>query len=85
MIEVPDNYNNKNALVIPDSALDKTYEILNDTELRTEMVEKNFKIAAEHFGYGTLKKCLLELFDDYSYEILASRKKIQKSREEFSV
>ena len=85
MIEVPDNYNDENELVIPDSALDKTYEILNDKKLRDKMVEKNYQIARKYFGFDTLKKCLLRLFDDYSYEILASRKKIQKSREEFSV
>jgi len=85
MIEVHDNYNNKNELVIPDDALDKINDILHDPQKRTEMIEQNFRIAKEHFGYDTLKNCLNQLFDDYSYEILASRKKIQKSREEFSV
>ena len=85
MIEVPDSYNKDNELIIPDEALDRIYEVLHDCEIRKEMVEKNFSIAKQHFGYDTLKSCLLRLFDDYSYEILASRKKIQKSREEFSV
>lgn len=85
MIEVADNYNEDNELVIPDAALDKTFEVLNNKTLREEMVEKNFQIAKQHFGYDTLKKRLDKLFDDYSYEILASRKKIKKSREEFSV
>lgn len=85
MIEVRDDYGDNNSLVIPDEALDKVYEILNSKELKTDMVEQNFKLAKEHFGYDTLKSCLLQLFDDYSYEILASRKKIKKSREEFSV
>ncbi len=85
MIEVPDNYNEENSIIIPDSALDKAYEVLNNKEKRKKMVEKNFTIAKRYFGYDTLKRCLLQLFEDYSYEILASRKKIKKSREEFSV
>ena len=85
MIEVQDNYNENNALIIPDESLDKIYEVLHNPEMRKDMVEHNFKIAKQHFGFDTLKDCLLKLFDDYSYEILASRKKIKKSREEFSV
>ena len=85
MIEVPDCYNEQGALIIPDEALDKVFEVLHDKQLHNDMVEQNFRIASEHFGYDTLKKCIMQLFDDYSYEILASRKKIQKSREEFSV
>ncbi|MDC7228302.1 MAG: glycosyltransferase family 4 protein [Spirochaetales bacterium] len=85
VIEVVDNYNENNELIIQDEALDKIYDVLNNPEMRTKMIEHNFRIAKENFGYDTLKKCLLQLFDDYSYEILASRKKIQKSREEFSV
>ena len=84
-IEVPDNYNGDGDLVIPDGALDRTYEILNDRALRKKMVDHNFSIGKKYFGYDTLKKCLEQLFSDYSYEILASRKKIQKSRTEFSV
>jgi glycosyltransferase involved in cell wall biosynthesis len=84
-IEIPDNYDENNALIITDAALDTIHEILFDENLRNKMVESNFETAKTHFGYDTLKKCLIQLFDDYSYEILASRKKIQKSRTEFSV
>ena len=85
IIEVPDNYTDENKLLIPDESLDKVYEVLQDPERRKRMVEQNFRIAKDHFGFDRLKSCLLRLFDDYSYEILASRKKIQKSRTEFSV
>ncbi len=85
IIEIQDNYNDKNELIITDTSLERAYEILNNPEKRQKMVEHNFKVANEHFGYNTLKRNLIELLDDYSYEILASRKKIQKSREGFSV
>ncbi|MBI9106207.1 MAG: glycosyltransferase family 4 protein [Spirochaetales bacterium] len=84
-IEVADVYDEDNALIISDDVLDRIYDTIADKNLRTEMVEHNFIIAKQHFGYDTLKACLIKLFDDYSYEILASRKKIQKSRAEFSV
>ncbi|MDC7124730.1 MAG: glycosyltransferase family 4 protein [Spirochaetales bacterium] len=85
IIEVPDKYDDENKLIIPDSSLDRVYEILHDKDLKKNMVEQNFKTAKENFGYDKLREVLLKLFDDYSYEILASRKKIKKSREEFSV
>lgn len=84
-IEIPDNYDEHNALIIPDETLDTIHDVLFNPELRTEMIENNFRTAKTHFGYDTLKESLLKLFDDYSYEILASRKKIQQSRTEFSV
>lgn len=84
-IEIQDNYDEKNKLLIPDPVLDRIYETITDPKHRKKMVEHNFMIAKKHFGYDTLKDRLLKLFDDYSYEILASRKKIQKSRAEFSV
>jgi len=84
-IEIFDKYDENNVLVITDDVLDAIYDVLFDDSLRREMVERNFEIAKANFGYDTLKRCLIQLFDDYSYEILASRKKIQKSRTEFSV
>ena len=84
-IEIADNYNENDELIIPDSALDDIYEVLTDPEKRERMVNQNFKTAKKHFSYDTLKQCLDQLFEDYSYEILASRKKIQKSRAAFSV
>ncbi len=84
-IEITDNYDDNNQLIIPDRALDKIYDIITNPAKKEKMVNHNFDVGERFFSYETLKDCLLKLFDDYSYEILANRKRIQKSRAEFSV
>jgi hypothetical protein len=49
------------------------------------MTDRNFEVGKKYFSFEKLKESLSKLFDDYSFEILASRKRIQKSRTEFPV
>lgn len=84
-IEIPDKYDADGALVIPDGPIEKMHTILTSPELKKEIVEKNFKIGREFFGLEVLKTSLTKLFDEYSFEILASRKRIADSRKGFSV
>ncbi len=84
-IEIPDNYDSSGALVIPDEPLTQIYNILTDRMLKKAVVEKNFRVGREYFGMNVLKDCLSELFGEYSFEILASRKRIADSRIGFSV
>jgi len=84
-IEIPDVYDVTGALVIPDDALEGIYNILTDLGLKQAVVEKNFRIGKDTFGLDILKGSLTKLFDDYSFEILASRKRVSDSRIGFSV
>ena len=84
-IEIRDTYNDDGKLIIPERALDELDEVLSNPVKRKKMVERNFRIAKKEFGLKMLKKLLKEVFDDYSDEIRASRKRIQKSKKEYSV
>jgi glycosyltransferase involved in cell wall biosynthesis len=84
-IEIRDTYNKKDELIIPARALEDTYRVLTDKNLRKTMVERNFKIGKKEFGFDTLRRCLNEVFEDYGDEIRASRKRIKKSKMGYSV
>jgi len=53
--------------------------------LRKAIVEHNFTIAREAFGIPTLKLRLDYVLSEYSAEIQASRKRIEKSKMIYSV
>jgi hypothetical protein len=84
-IEIRDVYDEEGRLIIPERAVDEMYKLLNHSEERKRIVEKNFRIAKKEFGYKKLKKELEDLLDEYTPEILASRKRIEKGKRSYSV
>lgn len=84
-IEIPDYYDEENRLVIPDAVLDEIGRLWEDPAERERRAEHNFRVGASCFSLGKLREYLLSLLEDYSYEILASRKRIKKSGRGFSV
>ncbi|MCK4541317.1 MAG: glycosyltransferase family 4 protein [Spirochaetales bacterium] len=84
-IELRDSYNREGRLIINDKALDRIYEVLTDRDIREKMVTHNFSIGKREFGLDSLRGSLWQVIDDYSDEIRASRKRIQKSKMNYSV
>jgi mannosylglucosylglycerate synthase len=84
-IEIRDNYDENGRLVIRDKTLDEIYTLLVNHEKRTEIVEHNFSVAIREFGLDSLKMSLTKILNEYGDEILASRKRIQKSKRIYSV
>jgi len=84
-IEIRDDYDEKGHLIIPDSKLDEIYHFLTHPEDVKTIVEHNFQIAQKEFGYAKLKQCLSRALEEYGDEIRASRKRIKKSKMEYSV
>lgn len=84
-IEIRDVYDEEGRLVIPERAVDEMYKLLTHSEERNRIVEKNFRIAKKEFGFKKLKSSLEDLLEDYTPEILASRKRIEKGKRSYSV
>jgi hypothetical protein len=84
-VEIRDVYDENGKLVIQDRTLEEIYFILTHSEERKKIVEKNFRIAKRDFGMDNLKQLLAEVFWDYAAEIIASRKRIEKSKRGYSV
>jgi len=84
-IEIRDQYDTEGKLQIPDKAVEEVYYLLTHPEEREEIIEKNFNIAKREFGLDTLNLKLKHLLSDYSDEIRASRKRIEKSKRSYSV
>lgn len=84
-IEIRDVYGKDGMLIIPERALDEMKILLEDEAARKEMVECNFRIGKKEFGFEKLKSCLSLLLEDYGDEIRASRKRVQRSKMEYSV
>jgi len=84
-IEIRDQYDTEGKLQIPDEAVEEMYYLLTHPEEREEIIEKNFNIAKKEFGLDTLNLKLKNLLSDYSDEIRASRKRIEKSKRSYSV
>jgi glycosyltransferase involved in cell wall biosynthesis len=85
MIEIRDTYDENGRLVISNKVLEDTYYILTHPEKRAEIVEKNYTIGLEEFGFETLRVRLEEVIESYGDEIRASRKRLRKSMARFSV
>ncbi len=83
-VEIHDRYEN-GVLVIPDKAIDEMYTILTERNIREEIVNHNFVIAKEAFGLPTLHTLLNTVISEYSPEIHASRRRIEKSKMTYSV
>jgi len=84
-IEVKDDYDEQGRLVIADKVLEDMQYILKHPDLRNEIVEHNFEIGKRDFGFETLERKLKGVMDQYEHEILASRKRLQKSKASFFV
>lgn len=84
-IEIRDRYDEDGLLAIPDSALDAMHHILTHAEARREMIETNFRIARGEFGLGVLREKLEGLLAVYGDEIRASRQRLSKSKQRYSV
>ncbi len=84
-IEVRDRYDEDGSLVIPDSALDAIEHVLTHPEVRIEMTSHNFAVANREFGLGVLQERFSALFSGYGDEIRASRQRLLKSKQFYSV
>jgi glycosyltransferase involved in cell wall biosynthesis len=84
-IEIRDIYDEKGRLVIPERAVDEMYYLLTHPREREQLAARNFRIGKKEFGFAALKKHIRNVMDDYTPEILASRKRIEKSKIPYSV
>lgn len=85
LVEIRDDYDEHGALKITDEDVETMHLFLSDRDRRNTAVEKNYQIASKAFGYDKLKTCLEEVLEDYGDEIRASRKRIQRSKQRYSV
>ena len=84
-IEVRDQYDEDGALVIPDAVLESIEHVLTHPDDRTQMVEHNFEVGQREFGLGVLRERLESVFAQYGDEIRASRQRLLKSKQFYSV
>ncbi len=84
-IEIRDNYATDGSLIIPDEIYPRIHEVLINNELRKVMVEKNFRIGKQEFGFNSLHTKLDEVLSSYSDEIKASRRRLEKSKTNYAV
>ena len=84
-IEIKDDYNEEGLLNIPDSVLENIHRILNNQESYDFITNHNFEIGIKEFGFNTLSGKLNGLLNSYSDEIRASRKRLQKSKKNYTV
>ncbi|MFW5683208.1 MAG: glycosyltransferase, partial [Spirochaetota bacterium] len=84
-IEVRDRYDDEGHLEIPDAALDAINHILTHPDDRREMTEESFAIAKREFGMDVLRDRLEALLSVYGDEIRASRQRLAKSKQRYSV
>lgn len=84
-IELRDRYGEDGLLEIPDERLDAIRHVLTHSEERDRITEENFQIAKREFGIGVLKDKLAGLFGIYGDEIRASRQRLAKSKQHYSV
>ncbi|MDA3809186.1 MAG: glycosyltransferase family 4 protein [Spirochaetaceae bacterium] len=84
-IEIRDHYSREGQLMFEDKNLEDINRILNDKNLRDEIINQNFEIAANEFSFNVLKNRLKSILEDYGDEIKASRKRLQKSKKDYYV
>jgi glycosyltransferase involved in cell wall biosynthesis len=84
-VEIRDIYSENGALIIPERAVDEMNYLITHPRERARIVNRNFRIGQKEFGFDTLRESIKQVIDDYAPEILASRKRIQKSKMMYSV
>ena len=84
-VEIRDRYDEEGYLVIPDSALESIRHLLTHPADRDEITEANFQIARREFGLGVLREKLRQLLTVYGDEIRASRQRLAKAKQRYSV
>ena len=84
-VELIDHYDEDDNLIIPTQALDDLENILQNPKLKETIVEHNFKVAQKTFSLEQLKKMLDNIFTDYGDEIRASRRRMKRLGNTFSV
>ncbi|MFP4113124.1 MAG: glycosyltransferase [Spirochaetota bacterium] len=84
-IEIRDRYGEDGLLVIPDDALDSIHYVLTHPKEREEITETNFRIARNEFGLNVLREKLQGLLGVYGDEIRASRQRLAKGKQRYSV
>ena len=84
-IEIRDLYDESGHLIITDEPLKMMDKVIKDSRFREELVENNFSAAKKEFSMDTLTRKLDELITQYSDEIKASRKRIGKTKVQYSV
>ena len=84
-IEIRDIYNEHGTLIIPERAVDEMYYLITHPRERARIVNRNFRVGQKEFGFKTLRDSIKAVIDDYAPEILASRKRIKKSKMMYSV
>ncbi len=78
--------NNGHSLLVGEDNLEKIYEVLTDPVRRADMVNRNFEVGRQNFGFDTLRKKLQYTFEERAYnEIIASRGRIRRSKVKFSI
>lgn len=83
--EIRDSYDDQGALKIPDSVFDEIRRVLTDRPYRDEIAAHNFETGQREFGFAALEAGLHSLMEDYADEIKASRRRLLKSLETYSV
>ena len=84
-LEIRDDYNEDGLLNIPESVIEDIHTILNDSQRRIQMTDRNFNIGIREFGFDMLSAKLNTLIESYSDEIRASRRRLQKSKKSYAV
>jgi glycosyltransferase involved in cell wall biosynthesis len=84
-IEIRDRYDEDGHLVIPDTALESIHYLLTHPEYRHDLSERNFQIAKNEFGLDVLRNRLTKVLSVYGDEIRASRQRLTKSKQHYSV
>ncbi|MFP4363597.1 MAG: glycosyltransferase [Spirochaetia bacterium] len=84
-IEVRTQYDDEGKLIIPNTVINQMYKVLTDSSRKNRMVEHNFKICKEEFGFGKLEEKLKKVLTEYGPEIRASRNRVKKSKARYSV
>ena len=84
-VEIRDVYNKEGKLIIPERAVEEIHRVLTHPEETRAITERNFRIGKKEFGFTTLRECLRAVLEDYSDEIRACRKRIEKSKQAYSV
>jgi mannosylglucosylglycerate synthase len=84
-IEIRDQYDAEGKLIIQDKVLDDIAYILAHENVKKEIVNNNYTVAKNEFGLDNLTFKIKNLLTHYSDEIRASRKRIMKSKINYSV
>ncbi|MCG8451933.1 MAG: glycosyltransferase family 4 protein [Spirochaetales bacterium] len=84
-LEIRDKYDENGLLIITDQVVQGMRTLLEDEDERKEVIEQNFLVGQQEFGFEVLERKLCELLEGYSDEIRASRRRLEKSLASYSV